>query len=168
MIAYSYIETNLRELDTRFRSSRRIKDKNFASKLAIMELCGWIEESMDDCILTASNRVLKEESNRNWIKNRVRRNHGFEYEHHFKSLIINLIGIWGFEKIIGGISDAVELKFSSELKTLKKRRNAIAHTYIKGVTQEYDAPSTTIERLVHVKAGLKAYDAALREYCPRR
>lgn len=167
MIAYSYIEKNLKVLDTRYMRSGSIMDKNFASKLAILELCGWIEQSMDDCILSASFRVLKQTNNRQLIENGVSRHHGFEFERNFKPMIINLIGVWGFEKISRSIDSAVELKFINELNVLKSKRNSLAHTYTKGVTQHYDAPSVTIERLVNVKAGLKAYDAALRGYCPR-
>lgn len=166
MIAYKYIERNLRELDKRFTCRSSTKDMNFASKLAILELCGWIEQSMDDCILRASVRVLKEADNRKLIKNRVERHYGFEFERNFKPMIINLIGVWGFEKISGSIDSAVELKFINELNELKRKRNSLAHTYTKGVTQHYDAPSVTIERLAHVSAGLKAYDDALRKYCP--
>ena len=166
MIAYKYIERNLRELDKRFTCRSSTKDMNFASKLAILELCGWIEQSMDDCILRASVRVLRKANNRTLIESGVKRHHGFEFERNFKPMIINLIGVWGFEKISGSIDSAVELKFINELNELKSKRNSLAHTYTKGVPQHYDAPSVTIERLAHVSAGLKAYDDALRKYCP--
>ena len=163
MTAYKYIEKNLKALNTHYNSSP--EDQKFASKLAILELCGWIEQSMDECILRASVRVLKQANNRKLIEERVKKNSGFEFERHFKPMIINLIGVWGFEKISGNIDSAVELKFINELNELKSKRNFLAHTYTKGVTQHYDAPSVTIERLAHVSAGLKAYDDALCEYC---
>ena len=166
MIAYTYIEKILEVLDRRYMSGSSANDRNFASKLAVLELYGWIEQSMDDCILRASVRVLRQTNNRKLIQNGVKRNRGFDFENNFKPMIINLIGVWGFEKISSSIDSAVELKFINELNALKSKRNSLAHTYAKGVTQYYDAPSVTIERLAHVSAGLKAYDAALREYCP--
>ena len=167
MIAYSYIEKNLQELDKRYRRSRGIKDANFTSKLATLELCGWIEESMDDCILRASVRVLRQNDNRNFIKEKVKRTYGFEYERHFKTMMINLVGVSGFEKINQSIDPAVEARFKAALNSLKSMRNSLAHTYTKGITQPYHAPSVAIELQLDVKAGLKAYDSALRKFCPQ-
>ncbi len=166
MISYSYIEKNLRALDTRYRNSRGNKDADFASKLAMLELCGWIEEAMDDCILRASVRVLRQERNRRFIEDRVDRTYGFEYNRHFKPMMINLVGIWGFEKINKSIDPAVNDKFVSALSSLKTIRDSLAHTYTKGVTRQISAPSVAIEWQADVKAGLKAYDAAMRNYCP--
>ena len=165
MIAYSYIERNLRALDSRYRNPRTsTKDANFASKLAILELCGWIEVSMDDCILRASIRALRDESNREHLEDRVRRNYGFEYERHFKSMMIQIFGLWGFEKICRSVDISVAARFSSELGTLKQKRNALAHTYTRGVTLHYDAPSVTLGSFAIVKSGLRAYDSAIREH----
>jgi hypothetical protein len=166
MIAYSYIENNLILLDARYRRSRSIKDANFASKLAILELCGWIEVSLDDCIERASQRVLKDAANRRFIKEKILRNYGFEYERHFKSMLVHLIGIWGFEIIFRRVDTAVSLNFINELNALKIRRNSLAHTYTRGVTPHYDAPSITIARFANLKSGFAAFDGELRKYCP--
>lgn len=80
MIAYSYIEKNLKVLDARYMRSSSIMDKNFASKLAVLELCGWIEQSMDNCILSVSTRVLRQTNNRKLIEIGVNRHHGFEFD----------------------------------------------------------------------------------------
>jgi hypothetical protein len=165
MIAFSYIERNLKSLDARYNQSKSIQDANFASKLAILELCGWIEESMDDCILRASIRVLRKPKSRAFVQDKVKRNFGFEYDRHFKSMIIALVGVWGYEKISKGITPATYISFSSELDTLKVTRNSLAHTYTKGVTVQYDAPSVTLARLKILKSGFQAYDSALRTYC---
>ena len=165
MIAYTYIEKNLKALDIRYRSPQTsTRDAYFASKLAILELCGWIEESMDDCILRASIRVLGNERNRKLLKDKVRKTHGFEYEHHFMSMMVQLVGLWGFERICKSVDTAVQTRFLNELKILKDRRNALAHTYTRGVTQHYDAPSVTLGRFGNVRAGLQAYDSAIRKY----
>ena len=92
MITYHCIEKNLEVLDEHFKRSRHNRDAIFASKLAILELCGWIEVSMDECILSASERVLKETKNIRFVENKVGRNYGFSYEDHFKPMLANLIG----------------------------------------------------------------------------
>ena len=60
MIAYSYIENNLDQLDKRYVKSKTSRDASYYSKLAILELCGWIEMSIDDCIVRSANRILKD------------------------------------------------------------------------------------------------------------
>ncbi len=163
MIAYSYIERNIQLLWKNYLQSKSIADKNFNSKMAILELCGWIEVSMDDAIIRTGTRVLKSPDSLKFIREKVKRNYGFEYDKHFKSMIVYLVGISGFETIDISIDLAIKIKFQSELIALKERRNSLAHTYTKGTTQHYDTPSITLERLANVSAGLKAYDAALRE-----
>ncbi len=165
MIAYSYIERNLRALDSRYRSPKTsTRDANFVSKLAMLELCGWIEVSMDDCILRASIRVLKDEGNRRRLEEKVLRNYGFEYERHFKSMMIQVFGLWGFEKIFRSVDATIAARFSSELGRLKTKRNTLAHTYTPGVTEEYDAPSAALGSFAIVKSGLQAYDSAIRKH----
>ena len=166
MIAYTYIERNLRSLDARYRSRRAsAKDAKFTSKLAILELCGWIEVSMDECILRAGDRVLRSADTRLLLQREVGRIYGFEYEKHFRSMMIQIVGIWGFEKIRNSIGTSISTRFSTELNTLKHKRNSLAHTYTHGVTSHYDAPSVTLGSFAIIKSGLKAYDSAIREYC---
>lgn len=165
MIAYSYIENNLKTLDILYRRSKSNKDASFASKLAILELCGWIEVSLDDCIERASIRVLKDAKSRTFMQDKIKRNYGFEYEAHFRAMMVNLIGIWGFETIVKKVNIAVAVNFTNELNALKIKRNSLAHTYTRGVTAHYDAPSITLARLVNLKAGFAAFDGELRKYC---
>lgn len=165
MISHSYIAKNLRYLDKKYQSSNSVTEASYCSKLAILELCGWIELSMDDMILKACVRGVKNSGFRKAIKDKVKRNYGFEYERHFQSMVTALIGYRGYEKIEKTIPTSVKVSFKAELSILKDRRNSLAHTYFKGVTHHYDAPSLTVQRYNAVSSGLTAYDRALREYC---
>ena len=165
MISHSYIKKNLRHLDRRYHDARSITEASYCSKLAILELCGWIEMSMDDIILRGCVRGVKNESNRKAIREKVKLNYGFEYKKHFQGLLTALIGYKGYEEIEKKIPTAVSVSFKSELGNLKERRNSLAHTYYKGVMHHYDAPSITIGRYQTVASGLDAYDKALRAYC---
>jgi len=164
MIVYSYIENNLQFLDRNYKSAPTARDASYCSKMAILELCGWMETSMDDTILRASVRLLRNSQNRKFIEDKVKYNYGFEYKRHYKAMIVSLIGISGYEKIENRLNAAIVLNFKSELAVLKKRRNSLAHTYTRGVTIHYDAPSVTIARFQHVASGLKAFDAELRNF----
>ncbi len=51
MITKSYLFKTLNRLDRLYNESRTDDKKIFYSKLALIELCGWIEETMDDDVL---------------------------------------------------------------------------------------------------------------------
>jgi hypothetical protein len=163
MIACSYIESNLDLIDKRYLKSKTNRDASYYSKLAVLELCGWIEMSIDDCIIKTANRILKDQVSKKVIDERIKRTYGFEYENHFRSLIMALIGIQGFERVERKITPATVTNFKSELGSLKTSRNSLAHTYIRGTTVTYDAPSVTRSRYAHVKTGLLEYDRVLRQ-----
>ena len=165
MISHSYIKSNLEYLDRVYQRANSNKEASYCSKLAILELCGWIELSMDDIVLRGCVRGLKQEKNRKAVREKVKRNYGFEYKRHFVSLITSLVGFHGYETLEKSIPTTVSAKFKSELGNLKVLRNSLAHTYYKGGTHHYDAPSATFSRYESVAAGLDAYDKALRAYC---
>jgi hypothetical protein len=165
MIARSYIDRNLIYLDRVYRNATSTTEKNYCSKIAILELCGWIELSMDDIVLRGCVRALKQEKNRKAVREKVKHNYGFEYQKHFVSLITSLVGFHGYETLEKKIPTMISVSFKSELGNLKVRRNSLAHTYYRGVTPYYDAPSITMSRYLSVANGLDAYDQALRSYC---
>ena len=80
MIARTEILANLWTLDRKYRNSTSKKESLFYSKLAVLELCGWIEESMDDVVLRCARRHLKDQANITYVQNEiVKRTHGFDY-----------------------------------------------------------------------------------------
>lgn len=163
MIAKTYILNNLRSLDRMYRSTSSPKEALFYSKLAVLELCGWIEESMDDVIIRCSIRHLKDSGNRRYIeKDIVKRNYGFDYDQHFRKMLIHLIGIINVEKLEKKIDDQVQAAFRSTLSSLKTIRNSEAHTHIKGVARVINAPSIVISQFSAISNGLDAYDRQLR------
>lgn len=164
MIAYSYIEKNIRELVTRYNKARTIKEANYYSKVAVLELCGWIEMSIDDLIDRVAARLITTPKLHKRVMEKIKKTYGFEFEKHFQTLIVEIIGVYGLEKIQANINPQVLANFISELTILKEKRNSLAHTYTKGITQNYDAPSITLSRLHLISAGMREYDAALKVY----
>ena len=92
----------------------------------------------------------------------VRRTYGFEYDQHFRYMLIRLVGIITTEQIERSISVAVATLFRAELTSLKSIRDSLAHTYAKSIPP-IDAPSRTIARFQPLYEGLMAYDKALRQ-----
>ena len=79
MIARSYILANLKTLDRKYNMATSTRDSLFYSKLAILELCGWIEESMDDIVLRCACRHLTDIDNITFVKRQIiKRNYGFD------------------------------------------------------------------------------------------
>ena len=59
MIVKSQIQQTLQSLDARYQAATSPEDAQWFAKLAIIELCGWIEESMDEVIWGGARRHLK-------------------------------------------------------------------------------------------------------------
>ena len=163
MIARSNIEKNIRQLATLYNSAKNPKKELYYSKLAVLELCGWIEESMDDIVVKCCNRTIKEARNKKYIREKVvDKNYGFEYERHFKNMLATVIGLSSFEKLERQLDPVKLAQLKSTLGSLKGPRNSAAHTHIKGVAASIDAPSVTLQNFTLVFDGLKNIETNLR------
>ncbi len=164
MIAKTYILQNLDQLDVAFRKAKNPKYATYFSKLAILELCGWIEMSMDQVILEHCSNSIRLPKNTKVVAELVKRNYGFEYDGHFRKMLLNLIGMAACEKLETKMDVAVLAKFEAQLGSLKTMRNSLAHTYLKGspATFKIDAPSVTRSRFNDIYVGLKAFQIQLK------
>jgi hypothetical protein len=161
LITKSYIEDNLRALERRFQKTSG-KQAQFYSKLAIIELCGWIEESMDDVVLRCSVRHLRSHDNRNYcVKQIVQKTYGFDYDN-FRFMLIRLLGLVNVERIEARVNQAKLASFKAALSSLKTARNLEAHTHLKGMTHTLNAPSHTLGQLPPVHEGLREFDRVIR------
>lgn len=165
MISKCYIKKILNDLDSRFRKESSAKNSLYFSKLAVLELCGWIEESMDDVILRSANRILKDPANLKFVRDEIiKRNYGFDYRQHFRRMLIQLAGVANVERIELLVDPGKKAALISTLATLKTIRDAEAHTHLKVFARRIDAPSVTLSRFPPVYDGLKDYEATLRAY----
>jgi hypothetical protein len=163
MIAKSYLLKNLETLDKLYNSSTSVIKGLFYSKLAILELCGWIEESMDDVVRTCGNRRIKDKSNKTFLEDTIiKKTYGFEYDKHFRDMLINVIGLVGVEKLEKKIDSKKLAILRATLTSLKTFRDNEAHTHLKGVTKRLNAPSVTKAQFLLVYEGLKEIDDKLR------
>lgn len=163
MIARYYIESNLKQLDRLYNIAGTQKKELYYSKLAMLELCGWIEESMDDVVQRCANRVLKVRANKTYITNNViKPTYGFEYEKHFKKMLISVVGLMSVEKVEAKVDRQKYERFKSALGSLKVARNREAHTHLKGVMRTVDAPSVTLNHFNHVYEGLVDFENQLK------
>lgn len=163
MISRGSILVNLKILDRKYRNATTLKESLFYSKLAVLELCGWIEESMDDVVLRCARRNLKNQVNFKYVRNDiVKRTSGFDYEYHFRRMLIQLLGIINVERIEKNVDQRKRLELTATLGVLKTVRDAEAHTHIKGVTRQINAPSVTLGQFTSLYDGLVEFEAILR------
>ena len=90
MVNKSAIARNLSEINSRYNKSRRPRDPLYFSKLALIELCGWIEVTMDSIVLHCAKRYLREAKNLEFVQERIQKTYSFIYESHFRAMLMNV------------------------------------------------------------------------------
>jgi reactive intermediate/imine deaminase len=164
MITKSYLFKTLNRLDKLYNDSTSDDQKIFYSKLALIELCGWIEETMDDIVLRCAKRCLKSEANKKFIDKTISGTHSFEYEP-FRKMLMMVIGLATLEKIEKKLEKTGKISaLKGYLGNLKDSRNRAAHTHTKGTLRTYDAPSKTKRDFDKIYGLLKELDAELQRH----
>ena len=143
------IEETLKVLDSWFKEPHQDRDRpKLLAKLALLELCGWLEGAFDEVILHANGLTLKNEdwTNKNVIKNVS----GFEYAPHLRSMLTKLVG----ETFVLRVETQLEVAspgdldiLKSQLGTLWKKRCTFAHNdMVAHIASQvtFDAPSWTL------------------------
>jgi hypothetical protein len=160
MIAKTYIEQNLKDLERRYGKAKTRKEPLFLSKLAVLELCGWLEISIDDLVCRAVRRSVRDAAViQNFETDVVKPVYGFHYKKHFRKMMCSAIGEINVHEIERSMDQLKLQQLISELNALTTNRNALAHTYIKGITQNIDAPSRTLGRFRIAYASLKEFES---------
>lgn len=142
----------LKDLDILYNTAGIGKNKqDYYAKLAIIELCGWIEEFIDDMAREYCSSI-RDSGELEALLGNV---HGFNYPH-LRTVLIQIVGITKVVEIEyqlqnKGISYAV---LKSQLGVLTKKRNDVAHSHMAGVQRTYDAPSNIIHELANVEKAL--------------
>jgi hypothetical protein len=164
MVDKTQIQNNLTQINSLFRRHIGDDEAPYYSKLAILETCGWIEESMDDIVKSCAERHLTNSDNLNYVRNTiVRRTTSFEYEKHFRHMLMRVLGIINLEKLEGFLDQHKFTPMKSSLDYLKQRRDEQAHTYIKDTTPRIDAPSVTEQHFQDIYEGLKDIETSIRK-----
>lgn len=175
MVDKSQIKYNLNQLNRLYEQSKGSKKRAFYSKLAILELCGWIEYSVDDIIKSYADNRLLLTVNINLIKEAIKRTSSFAYdysyhERHFRNMLVDLIGIINLEKLETIIQKKGHFeKMRSAISALKLSRDRLAHTYVAKANEtldemeNIDAPSITKQRLDDVYSGLKEIERYIQK-----
>lgn len=137
------------------RRSRNPEIQLYIAKICALEACGWIEEILDEFYARHSQRMLIAPQYRKLVDARVRRIYSFEYEKHIRAILECLAGLQGVERLETNVDQKSFFPMKAALSSLKKARDDLAHTHIKGIQTVIDAPSVTIARFDEVTRGLR-------------
>lgn len=152
MVVKQNILRTLKKMEQQYQIHISSRDPNMAiyySKLATLEYCGWIEETLDSLIERAVKNQLKTISFKNLMKNKIKKTYGFKYDANFQPMLIYALGIIKTEKLEFILNKNGNLDIlKSELENMTTIRNQAAHTHTKnGRTITFFAPSDIINKL---------------------
>lgn len=145
------VDQTLKQLDTWFKESSQGGDRpKLLSKMATLELCGWIEVEFDRLVMLTENGRLNDPS---WVKNNViSKTNGFQYDNHWRPMLTRLVG----EIFARRVEDKIEQDHPGELDQLKsllgtlwKIRCSFAHANMVAnvaAQQNFQAPSWSLNQ----------------------
>jgi hypothetical protein len=147
MVVKQHILNNINKLD-RLYNTAPTQEATYYSKLAIIELCGWIEFSMDNIAENFATRKLISANYLADFKRIKNGNHGFKYSDNFKKMMCQTIGMHNMETIERPLIVSGEIAtLEATLVILSTLRNSAAHTFVNATTF-FQAPSVTRSQLL--------------------
>lgn len=162
MVVKKHILNNINKLDSLYNSSPTV-EATYYSKLAIIELCGWIELTMDKIVEHFANKHLKTQPFKDIFKSLKENNHGFDYKRNFRKMLSQTVGLHNTEKIEAKLNHSGQIAIlEAVFDNLKTLRNDAAHTYI-DATKTYQAPSVTKAQLEQIYPILKDFSKEVKK-----
>lgn len=161
MVTRYYITRNLRSLKRKYDRSKTQAEPLYYSKLAIIELCGWIETSLDEIFEANAPKFANERRYSNNFAARLKKTYGFHEVSHLQPLIVALVGYNGLEKLEASCDRRLMGGLHRNLNELTEMRNRLAHTYIKGFGVTIESPQLILRRLENVANGLDHFTEQL-------
>lgn len=160
------VANTLQALDTWFKEPTTSNDRpKLLSKLAILELCGWLEVEFDRLIRLVENGRLNDAE---WVEvNVIKNTNGFAYNNHWRPMLCKVVG----EVFARRVETAMEAAHPTELEHLKsllgqlwKDRCSFAHADMNtnvAAAQMFNAPSWTLSQHTKLKQILGLYEVVL-------
>jgi hypothetical protein len=135
------------------------------SKLAVLELCGWLEGTFDAVVLEVDRLVLADAE---WVNKQVIAHvHGFDYAKHLRPMLKHLLGevvIRRVENRLDGVAPGDLDRLKSMLGLLWKARCEFAHADLAtniATQRTFNAPSWSRAQLQALEALIAAYQVHL-------
>lgn len=127
-------------------------EMEYLSKIAILELGGWVEERIDSILLDyVYRKIVDPTEQQRYKKEVVGRVFGFEFDRNVRPLFERVLGAAHCEAIRNQLmAHSMLFPLAAELHSLWSMRGRAAHTNWEGITRVFDAPSMTLARLKNI------------------
>ena len=157
------IEATLKLLDTWYNEPSAGSERpKLLSKMAVLELCGWLEGEFDRLVLAAAGTRLNDTV---WVTdNVVKRTSGFAYSEHWRPMLAAVVGeiyVRRVEARLEAASPGDLDRLRAALGALWKIRCSFAHADLAANVasqQSFDAPSWSINQHRVLKKLLTRYE----------
>lgn len=161
MVVKKHILNNIKRLNSLYNTSTTV-EATYYSKLAIIELCGWIEFTMDNIVEHFANKHLKTKPFKDSFKSIKEKNYGFDYKQNFRKMLSQTVGMHNTEKLETKLNHSGQIAIlNATLDSLKTLRNDAAHTYV-DATKTYQAPSVTKAQFEQIFPILKDFSKEVK------
>jgi hypothetical protein len=149
-IVKKHILRELKRLDSIYSALGATADvQRDSSRLAVIELCGWVEHSFDAVAERAiHNHVFADAELRKSYREAIKKNYGFDYYSNFIRMMNVLVGVKLLDDLSRNLDGSGRLAIlTGQLTLLKDQRNSAAHVHSNALLMIFDAPSVTLGRL---------------------
>lgn len=122
------------------------------SKMAVLEYCGWLEDSFDDIARNCLRGRLNNPIYRKPMEEKITQTFGFTYKQHLHPMLLlglGLVKMIQIEKDLEADGSLSALK--SNLGSLNHMRKEAAHTHTSGRTSHFQSPSAIIANYQQTK-----------------
>lgn len=159
---------NINVYQAHYNSAQDLRELLLPSKAALLDVCGWLEESMDRVVIDCASRCQLSSSRVQSIQREyIRRTSGFEYERHFEKMLTAVVGFRVLEQAEALIGITTLTPFTSAISSLVPLRNHYAHTHL-DMAQPYPqnitsipSPSTLVPFVTQAEGALRSLENAL-------
>ena len=163
MIDFVSIENTLNRLDSEYSSSTDTQLTILYSKLSVLELCGWIEVSIDIVLHEYVDSHLHNLDYQKSIKSIIKRTNGFDYEKNLFPLFCSVLGVNNVENIFNVVSPKDFHNLKSITETYTTERNKASHTDTPaGTTRTYKSPSSVRDDFKLIKPAIQTLETQIQ------
>lgn len=162
MLKHSSVKQNILFCETLFNKTPDLLKKKFLIRMALLEVCGWIEESLD--IIYSLNPNNQSLDNFPVMQKHIAHLYSFDYDSVFKtiSLSIGVYNAYILESKIKTKHFKEFTKFKGALNNLKKYRNEYAHKNT-DQTERIIGFSVLKQELTYTKIGLRRLENEIKK-----
>lgn len=162
MINSTDIQNNLTRLEALYSGTTDVQLMQFYSKLAMIEFCGWIEDSIDVILADYLDNHIVGTPFRTEINKIIRNNYGFGYEKNLFKIFCTVVGSNNWENIMDSLPPVESQNFENITNNYSPLRNSVAHTHTSGTTPTYTAPSVILADFSNLLTAMQSVESRIQ------